>query len=62
MEQVGVDQPHARRIGDDAMKNSFNLVQRRVDEQGVREGSPKVIYPALTLFSSEKYINEFFLT
>ena len=25
------------------------------------EGSPKEIYPALTLFSSEKYMNEFFL-
>ena len=57
-----MDQPYVRRIGDDATKNTFNSVQRRVDEQDAGEGAPKVIYLALTLFSSEKYINEFFLT
>lgn len=60
MEQVGVDQPYVRMIRDDAVKKMFNSVQRRVDEEDVGEGSPKEIYPALTLFSSEKYMSEFF--
>ena len=60
IEQLGVAEPYVRRIGDDAVKNTFNSVQRRVDEQDVGERSPKEIYPALTLFSSEKYLNEFF--
>ena len=60
IEQLGVAEPYVRRRGDDAVKNTFNSVQRRVDEQDVGERSSKVIYPALTLFSSEKYLNEFF--
>lgn len=59
MEQVGVDQPYVR-IRDEAVKHTFHSVQRRVDEEDVGEGSPKELYPALTLFSSEKYMDEFF--
>ena len=60
-EQVGVDKPYVI-VKDDAVRSTFNAVKRRImDEHGAGEGSSKLIHPALTLFSSEKYMDEFFL-
>ena len=59
IDQVGVEEVYVH-VDDEAVRSTFSAIKRKIINIHTGDKAPKLIHPALVLFSSEKYMEEFF--
>ena len=60
LEQVGVEEIYVH-VEDKAVMDTFHTVKKNIQDHHIEKKKEKLIHPALSLFSSDRYLDEFFM-